>query len=216
MKNVCIICGTEFQSARSARFCPDKPGCRQAFNRKEHQIKNLADQICENAVALINIAGGSDVNFAAFARSQIERAELTVSGLMDQTWPTRHPKKEITARPVRRAEHALAKGEQVYIMPPVAGDGMKVEIIEERPDGWILCQVPGQNYWDKSRILVPSGSLLVTLYEPETDTRGREVIAKHNPGWGTVVNPGGQTEIAPIEPDGDDDEYNDDDEDWEA
>lgn len=209
-KNVCIMCGTEFESERRARFCPDKASCRQAYNRRERHIKDLAEQIATATDALL--AATSDVNMINLATSVLMEAEKTMIAKLDQAWPGRHPKKPITASPIRI--NNPIEGQQYYVFDPLETIQDMIAItVTKISGGWVEGWINGSRY---KTVTLSLGGTFLKIVEPETDQAGREVIAKYNPGWGAVVNPDRQIEIAAIDTtDGDDEDYSEDDEEYE-
>jgi hypothetical protein len=209
-KNVCIMCGNEFVSERQAKFCPDKPGCRQAYNRKERHIKALADQIAAATDELL--AATNDINMINQATSTMLEAEKRMIARLNQMWPDRHPKKPITARPIFVDEPQA--GDKLYAFDPRYPMGNMIQIGIQKVDGAWVEGSEGDNRW--KTITLSRGCVFLRIIEPDTDQAGREVIAKYNPGWGAVVNPDGQIEIAAIDtPDGDEEDYSEDDEEYE-
>lgn len=205
MRNICITCKSVFESPRSARFCPDKASCRQAFNRKERHIKDLAATIIAAAAELVQLA--NDPNFRELAKYESFKAEKEVITRLDNEYPGRHPKKEITAYPVVVEPKT---GDKLYAFDDrFPHDMLKVTV--SKIDGvWIDCSIDG-NRWNTVKL--SARLIFFKMVEPETDQNGREVIEKYNSGCGNVINNSGQTEIAQIAQidSSDDDDYMDDD-----
>lgn len=202
MRNTCITCKSVFDSPRSARFCPDKASCRQAFNRKERHIKGLGASIIAAATELVQLA--NDPNFRELAKSESFKAEKEVITRLDQEYPGRHPKKEITAYPVVVEPKT---GDKLHVFDYRFPHDMLKVTISKIDGAWIDCSIDG-NRWNT--IKLSAGLTFFKMVEPETDQNSREVIEKYNPGWGNVINSSGQTEIAQIDS-SDDDDYMDDD-----
>lgn len=211
-KNKCIICGTEFESSRRARFC-QQAKCRQAYNRQERAIKAQGEAI-KDAVATL-LANTSDPNLGKLAKDTLFDAEKSVINTLDEHYPDRHPKKEITAIPIKVTDPQTYEG-KVFAFGTKTIGGLLVHLTGKAKTNYDGSWVEGQirDGWRTETILLSDDCLFIRLEEPETDKQGREIIEKYNPGWGAVVNPNRQIEIAPI-PDGDDEEYSDEEEEWE-
>ncbi len=211
MKNVCIVCGTEFESERRARFCPDKPGCRQSYNRRERRVKDLAEQIAAATDELL--AATADRNISNLATNTLIDAEKKLIARLDKEWPNRHPQKPITARPIRVDNPQTFEG-KVFAFGAKTIGGLSIYLrgkVRQNHDGWIEGQIG--DGWHKETILLSEDCLFIRLEEPETDESGRDVVDRYNKGWGAVVNPDRQIEIAPVP--ANDEDYSEDDEEYE-
>jgi hypothetical protein len=162
-ENTCIVCHTKFKSERPARFCVDKPGCRQKYNRQERRVKAAA--ACVDT-AIGELAGLlDDQNFGQLARELLLKLERSMLQRLDDKLPDRHPKKELTARPVRVDPGELGYNDKAFVL--LGSRIYEVNRFEADRDNdeLIICRLSRAGNWD--RLALPKSTTWLRVVEPE-------------------------------------------------
>jgi len=162
----CIVCGDEFETTRShARFCK-KPGCRQKFNRQQHKLAETAKGVEEAVGQLVGLL--ADKNFGAQARSLLIALEKTILARLDEKLPDRHPKPEISARPVLADSSALEPGGVYFVLVDGADKFFSVKPREGAHNGFLPCRPADYHgsQWNEPTLLIPRSSIWLRLVEP--------------------------------------------------
>jgi rRNA maturation protein Nop10 len=162
-KNTCIICGKEFESPRPARFCVDNAACRQKFNRQERAVKAAAASANASIGELLKLL--ADQNFGKLARELLLQLETATLQRLDDKLPDRHPKKVITATPVRVDPAELSHGDKVFVM--VGKTIRAVKVYGPEGDDLVECGEINANGYGAKLMLVQRDVVWLRVVEPD-------------------------------------------------